>query len=57
MWAGADDFGRIAVAISYLIHGISALIMLFGIFLRLYQSTWTIQGMMRGTVSEACTRR
>src|SRR5665811_1716086 len=49
-------FGRILVAISYVVHDISALIMLFGIFFHVYLSTFgepgTIQAMTRGTVSE-----
>jgi len=57
MWAGAPTFGAIAVAISYILHDISALVMLFGIFFHLYQSTFgqpgTIQAMTRGTVSES----
>ena len=52
-----EIFGRILVAISYVIHDISALIMLFGIFFHVYLSTFgepgTIQAMTRGTVSEA----
>jgi formate dehydrogenase subunit gamma len=50
-------FGRILVSIAYVIHDISALIMLFGIFFHVYLSTFgepgTIQAMTRGTVSEA----
>ena len=57
LWAGARTFGRIAVAISYVIHDISALIMLGGIFIHIYQSTFgepgTFQSMVRGAVSEA----
>ena len=57
MWAGAHTFGAMAVAVSYVLHDISALIMLFGIFIHLYLSTigqpGTIQAMTRGTVSEA----
>ena len=49
-------FGRILVAISYVLHDISALIMLFGIFIHLYESTFGIPGtfraMTRGTVTE-----
>jgi len=49
-------FGRILVSISYVIHDISALIMLFGIFFHIYLSTFgepgTAQAMTRGTVSE-----
>lgn len=50
-------FGRVLVSISYVIHDISALIMLAGIFVHIYLSTFgepgTIQAMTRGTVSEA----
>jgi len=51
-------FGRGAiVAVSYVIHDISALIMLAGIFIHIYLSTigepGTMQAMTRGTVSEA----
>jgi formate dehydrogenase subunit gamma len=57
MWAGAHTFGRISVAISYVIHDISALIMLGGIFIHIYQSTFgepgTFQAMTRGAVSNA----
>ena len=56
MWF-PEIFGRIAVSIAYVIHDISALIMLFGIFFHIYLSTFgepgTIQAMTRGTVSEA----
>jgi len=49
-------FGRILVSFAYVIHDISALIMLFGIFSHIYLSTFgepgTIQAMTRGTVSE-----
>ncbi len=49
-------FGRILVSISYVVHDISALIMLAGIFVHVYLSTFgepgTIQAMTRGTVSE-----
>lgn len=57
MWAGAETFGRISVAISYVLHDISALIMLGGIFIHVYESTFgqpgTFQAMTRGAVSEA----
>src|SRR5664279_2105516 len=56
MWF-PEIFGRIAVAFAYVIHDISALIMLFGIFFHIYLSTigepHTIQAMTRGTVSDA----
>jgi len=56
MWF-PEIFGRALVAISYVIHDIAALIMLFGIFFHIYLSTFgephTIQAMTRGTVSEA----
>jgi formate dehydrogenase subunit gamma len=57
LWAGAETFGRITVAISYVLHDISALIMLGGIFIHIYLSTigepGTFQAMTRGAVSEA----
>jgi len=57
LWAGAPTFGRWAVAISYVLHDISALIMLGGIFIHIYLSTigepGTFQAMTRGSVSEA----
>ncbi|MGB9198977.1 MAG: formate dehydrogenase subunit gamma [Terriglobales bacterium] len=57
LWAGARTFGGTAVAISYVLHDISALIMLGGIFIHIYQSTFgepgTFQAMIRGAVSEA----
>src|SRR5215467_5889929 len=49
-------FGRMLVSISYVLHDISALIMLFGIFIHIYESTFGIPGtfrsMARGTVTE-----
>lgn len=57
LWAGARTFGRWPVAISYVLHDISALIMLGGIFIHVYLSTigepGTFQAMTRGAVSEA----
>jgi formate dehydrogenase subunit gamma len=57
LWAGASTFGRMAVAISYVLHDISAVIMLGGIFIHIYLSTigepGTFQAMIRGAVSEA----
>ena len=57
LWAGARSFGRVTVAISYVLHDISALIMLGGIFIHIYLSTigepGTFQAMTRGAVSEA----
>jgi formate dehydrogenase subunit gamma len=56
MWF-PTTFGRILVSIAYVVHDISALIMLAGIFVHVYLSTFgepgTIQAMTRGTVSEA----
>jgi formate dehydrogenase subunit gamma len=56
MWF-PEIFGRPLVAISYVIHDISALVMLAGIFVHIYLSTigepGTMQAMTRGTVSEA----
>ena len=57
LWAGAGSLGRASVAISYVLHDISALIMLGGIFIHIYLSTFgepgTFQAMTRGSVSEA----
>jgi formate dehydrogenase subunit gamma len=57
LWGGAKTFGRIPVAISYVLHDISAVIMLGGIFVHIYLSTigepGTFQSMIRGAVSEA----
>jgi formate dehydrogenase gamma subunit len=57
MWAGAKTFGAIAVAISYVLHDLAAIVMLGGIFIHIYQSTFgepgTFQAMIRGAVSEA----
>ena len=57
LWAGAGTFGRLSVAVSYVLHDISALIMLGGIFIHIYLSTigepGTFQSMTRGAVSEA----
>jgi formate dehydrogenase subunit gamma len=56
MWF-PELFGRWPVAVSYVVHDISALIMLAGIFVHIYLSTigepGTFQAMTRGTVSEA----
>jgi formate dehydrogenase subunit gamma len=57
LWMGANVFGRWTVAVSYILHDISALIMLGGIFIHIYLSTigepGTFQAMIRGAVSEA----
>jgi len=57
LWAGARTFGRWPVAISYVLHDISALIMLGGIFIHIYLSTigepGTFQAITRGAVSES----
>jgi formate dehydrogenase subunit gamma len=56
MWL-PEIFGRIAVAISYVFHDIFALIMLGGIFVHTYLSTFgqpgTFHAMTRGVVSRA----
>ena len=56
MWAGTKTFGRGAVAVSYVLHDISAVIMLGGIFIHIYLSTigepGTFQSMTRGAVTE-----
>jgi formate dehydrogenase subunit gamma len=55
MWF-PEIFGRLAVAVAYVIHDISALIMLAGIFVHIYLSTigepHTFQSMTKGTVRE-----
>jgi formate dehydrogenase subunit gamma len=57
LWLGAGTFGRWTVAVSYVLHDISALIMLGGIFIHIYLSTigepGTFEAMTRGAVSEA----
>jgi formate dehydrogenase subunit gamma len=57
LWFGARTFGPTAVAVSYVLHDIFALIMLGGIFIHIYLSTGgepgTFQSMTRGAVSEA----
>jgi formate dehydrogenase subunit gamma len=57
LWEGAHVFGRLAVAVSYVLHDISALIMLGGIFIHIYLSTvgepGTFQSMTRGAVKES----
>jgi formate dehydrogenase subunit gamma len=56
MWF-PEIFGRILVAVAYVIHDICALVMLAGIFVHVYLSTigesHTFQAMTRGTVREA----
>jgi formate dehydrogenase subunit gamma len=56
MWF-PELFGRILVAISYVLHDIAALIMLFGIWIHIYLSTvgqpGTLQSMTRGVVTRA----
>jgi formate dehydrogenase subunit gamma len=57
LWIGAATFGRIAVAVCYVLHDISAIVMLGGIFIHIYLSTigepGTFHAMTRGAVSEA----
>ena len=56
MWF-PEVFGRIALAVSYVIHDISALIMLGGIIIHIYLSTvgqpGTLQAMTRGVVTRS----
>src|SRR5262249_23692660 len=56
MWF-PEVFGRILVAVSYVLHDIAALVMLFGIWIHIYLSTigqpGTFQSMTRGAVSRA----
>ena len=57
LWLGAPVCGRMTVAISYMLHDVSAVIMLGGIFIHIYLSTigepGTFHAMTRGAVSEA----
>ena len=57
MWAGARTFGAIAVAVSYVVHDIAAIVMFGGVLIHIYQSTigepGTLQAMIRGAVTEA----
>lgn len=57
LWAGAATFGGITVAVCYVLHDISAIVMVGGIILHIYLSTigepGTFQAMTRGAVSEA----
>ncbi|HMG33027.1 MAG TPA: formate dehydrogenase subunit gamma [Blastocatellia bacterium] len=56
MWF-PEVFGRILVAIAYVLHDIAALIMVFGIWIHIYLSTvgqpGTFQSMTRGVVTRA----
>ncbi len=55
LWFPAT-FGRLAVAISYILHDIAALIMLAGFIIHIYEATvqqpGTFQSMTRGTVEK-----
>jgi formate dehydrogenase subunit gamma len=57
LWAGTRTFGRWPVAISYILHDISAIVMLGGIFIHIYLSTigepGTFHSMTRGSVTES----
>ena len=57
MWAGAQTFGGSAVAISYLLHDLSAIVIVGTITIHIYLSTigepGTLHGMIRGAVTEA----
>ena len=54
MWF-PQAFGRVAVAIGYVLHDVAALVMLIGFIVHIYESTaqqpGTFQAMTRGTVS------
>jgi len=56
MWF-PEIFGRLSVAIGYVLHDISALVMLFGIWIHIYLSTagqpGTFQSMTRGVVTRS----
>ena len=51
-----STFGRVAVAIGYVLHDVAALLMLVGFIVHIYESTaqqpGTFQAMTRGTVSK-----
>jgi formate dehydrogenase subunit gamma len=55
MWF-PEIFGRIAVAVSYVLHDIAALVMLVGFIVHLYEGTaaqpGTFHSMTRGTVEK-----
>jgi cytochrome b subunit of formate dehydrogenase len=55
MWF-PEVFGRILVAVSYVLHDIAALVMLAGFIIHIYEGTaaqpGTFQAMTRGTVRE-----
>lgn len=55
MWF-PGTFGRLAVAISYVLHDVAALLMLAGFIIHIYEGTaqqpGTLQGMTRGTVEK-----
>jgi formate dehydrogenase subunit gamma len=55
MWL-PETFGRVAVAIGYVLHDVAALVMLVGFIVHIYESTaqqpGTFQSMTRGTVSK-----
>jgi len=55
MWF-PDGFGRIAVAVSYVLHDIAALVMVAGFVVHLYEGTaaqpGTLRSMTRGTVEQ-----
>jgi formate dehydrogenase subunit gamma len=56
MWFPAA-FGRVAVAVSYVLHDIAAIVMLAGFLIHFYEGTaaqpGTFRSMMRGTVTKA----
>jgi formate dehydrogenase subunit gamma len=56
MWL-PEIFGRVLIAIGYVLHDLAALIMLAGIFIHIYLSTvgqpGTLQSMTRGVVTRA----
>jgi formate dehydrogenase subunit gamma len=57
MWLGAQTFGGATVAVSYILHDLSAIVIVGGIILHIYLSTigepGTFHAMTRGAVSEA----
>ena len=56
LWAGTRTFGRWAVAVSYILHDISAIIMLGGIFIHIYLEHDRRTGDFSGHDSRGCQR-
>jgi hypothetical protein len=57
LWSGAKDFGRWAVVIGYVLHDISAFVMLGGVFVHVYPSTIGEPGTGSGVIRGAASRQ